>query len=108
MPSPPPPKPRQRARVQPPTSRVPEPPKPRFSASEAPTRPATNENAARWRMIARAVAELDAEGLEILEQVGAALAPLEPPDLLLRYDAVDERRKRVIAAVVHALAATEP
>lgn len=80
-------------------------PRPRFSSHEAPTKPARNDNASRWAAIAELLPGLDVEALAILNAVSAALAPLEPPDLLLRYDAVDERRKRVIAAVVHALAA---
>jgi hypothetical protein len=97
--------PRRRQVIPAPPSRVKAPPKPHFGAHEAPTKPSRNANATRWVEMAAILPTLDPEGLRILSDVSAVLAPLQPPDLLLRYDALDERRKRVLDAVVHALAA---
>lgn len=104
----PPSHPRTRQLVPPPKPARPQP-KPRY-ASEAPTRPNRNENAARWAVIAEVLTGLDEQALAILGVVATALADMPPTEaepLIARFDAMGPRQRIAFAAVVHALAAPD-
>ncbi len=100
---------RQRQIIEAPASRngpPPKPRKPRF-ASEAPTRPNRNEEAARWAVIAEVLPGLDRRALSVLGAVAAALGGARPDDetpLIQHFDAMGPLERVAFAAVVYALA----
>lgn len=104
---------RRRQIIDPPGSRngpPPKPSKPRFSPSERPTSPRRNDNVSRWAAIAEVLPGLDGQARAILDVVATALAdmaPTEPTPVIQLYDRMNERQRRVLAAVVLTLAASE-